>query len=583
MNGEACSHKLNKLTCITAGTFCLFILISSAWLTFKNFLPVPFWDHWQEIAEFSRFKSGPWGLMDWFSQHNEHRIFIARLIMFADLKWTNGSGFLNIGAIWLFQAASALLLWKVISPAAHKSRLLTSSFLFLCIACMFSLLQDENLQWQFQTQFVGVYTFAIAAVVTLTQRNKYTKAGISSASIETEAEPSTILVVIYGMLASFCMANGLLIWPILITISVISKQRKNTLQILAAGITVWLAYLYHYQTPPYHSNPAESLLHIRSLLIYILNYLSIPFIGIGGPLPMLLACCGLIIVLTLSAALTIKKKRPSPPLLAMLSISYFIIGTAAITGLGRLKFGPEQALSSRYATPTLIFWACMIGIIASITLKSKIKWVSQITNLSIILFLGVLSKDQIHKLDMKNGQYPGGAWLNTLPHAWTAITTGSHDKQALSGVFMDPDYVTKASLFLKSQNYYPFRGMHWRVHNKPLETIYSKTDTRNCKGKIEESISGVNQEDFTKLSGWAWDAMRGKEPHLIIITDTKDLINGIALPGVYRNDNPTKLRGVNDFFTGWHGHTSVAGSPKHVYAIIGDGSHACLIDPRSIE
>ena len=583
MKGQVCSHTLNKMTCITAGAFCLFILISSAWLTFKNFLPLPFWDHWQEIAEFSKFKSGPWGLIDWFSQHNEHRIFIARLIMFADLKWTKGSGFLNIGAIWVFQAASALLLWKVIAPAANKSRVITFSFLFLCIACMFSLLQDENLQWQFQTQFAGVYTFAIAAVVALTQPNKHTKARISSTSIETETETSTILVIIYGMIASLCMANGLLIWPILITISVISKQRKNTLQILAAGITIWLAYLYDYQTPPYHSNPAESLLQIRSLFIYILNYLSIPFIGISKPIPILLACCGLTIVLSLSATLIIKKKPPSPPLLAMLSISYFIIGTATITALGRLKFGPEQAISSRYATPTLVFWVCIIGIIASITLDCKAKWANGITNLLVILFMGILSRDQIHKLDLKNGQYPGGAWLSTLPQAWTALATGSPDKQALSGVFMEPEYVTKASAFLKSQNYYPFRGADWSILGKSLEAIYTKTDPRNCIGKIEASISGTNEEAYTKLSGWAWDALRGKEPYIIVITDIKDVIYGIALPGAYRNDNPTKLRGVNDFFTGWHGHTSSTGSPRQVYAIIGDESQACLIDTRSIE
>lgn len=583
MNGKAYSHTLNKLTCITAGALCLLLLISSVWLTFENFLPIPFWDHWQEIMEFSRFQSGQWGLMDWFSQHNEHRILIARLIMFADLKWTNGSGFLNIGAIWVFQAASALLLWKIITAAADNSRLITSSLLFLCIASMFSLLQDENLQWQFQAQFAGVYTFTLAAVVTLIHPYKYAKTRISNTSVETQSESSAILVVIYGMLASFCMANGLLIWPILIAISIITKQRKSALQILAAGATVWSVYLHHYQTPPYHSNPAESLLQIRSLLIYILNYLSIPFIGISKPLPILLACCGLTIVLTLSATLIIKKKRPSPSLLAMLSISYFIIGTAAITALGRLKFGPEQAISSRYATPTLVFWVCIIGIIASITLNYKAKWANGITNLLVILFMGILSRDQIHKLDLKNGQYPGGAWLSTLPQAWTALATGSPDKQALSGVFMEPEYVTKASAYLKSQNYYPFRGTDWSILGKSLGAIYTKTDPRNCIGKIEASISGTNEEAYTKLSGWAWDALRGKEPYIIVITDIKDVIYGIALPGAYRNDNPTKLRGVNDFFTGWHGHTSLTGSPRQVYAIIGDKSQACLIDTRSIE
>ena len=51
--------------------------------------------------------------------------------------------------------------------------------------------------------------------------------------------------------------------------------------------------------------------------------------------------------------------------LTFLGIAGFMIGDAALTGLGRLKFGVEQAVTERYATPMLLFWLAlaMIAII----------------------------------------------------------------------------------------------------------------------------------------------------------------------------------------------------------------------------
>lgn len=577
MSCEAFRDTLNKLTCIIAGAFCFIILISSAWLTFKNFLPVPFWDHWQEITEFSRFQAGQWGLMDWFSQHNEHRILVARLLMFADLKWTKGSGLLNIGAIWVFQAASALLLWNIISPSKHRSRALNSSLFFICLSSMFSLLQDENLQWQFQTQFAGVYTFAIAAVASLTQGCSDDRNHIDGALTGIKTNRSN-LAILFGTTASFCMANGLLIWPILIMISALNNHRKTTLHLLVAGFITWCFYLYQYRTPPYHSNPAESLLQLRSLAFYILNYLSIPLKVFSGPLPLILTICGLVVVASMTATLLIKKKKPPTQLLAILSISYFIVGTAAMTGLGRLKFGPDQAFSSRYATPALIFWICVLGLITFISHNyNRKKSPPNIPTVALVLFALILTINQKAKVHMEHNQYPGGVWLRALPYAWSALTSSAPDKQALSGVFMDQGYVLEASVVLKSLSYYPFRGTAWTSMGKPLDDFYRKSDVSMCKGKVETSHTSNQSEGILMVSGWAWDSLKGTQPHLIVITDNNDIIHGLGLPGAYRDDNPTKISSANDRFTGWHGYTNKLVFPMRAYAIIDKKRKACKI------
>ena len=52
-----------------------------------------------------------------------------------------------------------------------------------------------------------------------------------------------------------------------------------------------------------------------------------------------------------------------------LGIAALMVGVAFLTALGRLKFGLDQALSSRYATPMLLFWLSL-AMLAIIEIQS---------------------------------------------------------------------------------------------------------------------------------------------------------------------------------------------------------------------
>ena len=53
----------------------------------------------------------------------------------------------------------------------------------------------------------------------------------------------------------------------------------------------------------------------------------------------------------------------------------FGIGTAALIAVGRCRLGLDIALSSRYQTPALIFWASLVAFLAvtlDLTVKSRL-------------------------------------------------------------------------------------------------------------------------------------------------------------------------------------------------------------------
>src|SRR5439155_1033544 len=72
----------------------------------------------------------------------------------------------------------------------------------------------------------------------------------------------------------------------------------------------------------------------------------------------------------------------------------FVLATAAMTGLGRLKLGIQQAEDSRYETPAMLYWGCAFAalIIAAWQLRSwrDVLALNTAAVLAIILPLGNL-------------------------------------------------------------------------------------------------------------------------------------------------------------------------------------------------
>jgi len=175
-----------------------------------------------------------------------------------------------------------------------------------------------------------------------------------------------------GIVATYSFADGLLFWPIglLILLIVLAGKTERKTGIIGwmtiGTLTLW-TYLYHYHKPEAH--PPLGLIFKMPVeyAAYVFKYIgSICAQGLGGDTAgdgVLAFIFGLAGTVTLGWAgwmLARKQIANSRTLLPWFAMSLYSVGSALITGVGRLGFGSDQALSSRYCTMETPLWVSLI-------------------------------------------------------------------------------------------------------------------------------------------------------------------------------------------------------------------------------
>src|SRR5258708_4274202 len=179
-------------------------MISTLIVITNTYTPLPLFDQWAYWRSGPDYQNHFW--REVFRQHSEHRIAIPRLLFLIDHHVFRGTNvFLLASSFALQLGTSALFLFLAVRRSALSlvSRWNLGGAL---LACLFTAQQFTNFTWGFQVQFIMVY-FATFAALTL---------------LYIGAERSRlwlIPVIASGFVASFSMANGLLVWPWLIVLA----------------------------------------------------------------------------------------------------------------------------------------------------------------------------------------------------------------------------------------------------------------------------------------------------------------------------------------------------------------------------
>ena len=246
---EACSRKdpASRLLTAVIFIFALFTVWSMAVIQRRAYSALPWgdmWDYWIWYL-----KLHPNLLIKLFALHNEHRIVVARLFFLADHLLFQGRAIFIFISIFVIQFFHAILLWRL-AWLAHPHRKALSIFVgSTAFVCLFSAEQYTNFTWSFQIQFVAVYFAATGALASLmvfarlladqppaSERRQWLWLGI------------TILV---GVIATYSMANGLLVWLILLLEAFwFGLPRRAKAILLVASVVMWAPlYLWDYKTP----------------------------------------------------------------------------------------------------------------------------------------------------------------------------------------------------------------------------------------------------------------------------------------------------------------------------------------------
>lgn len=326
----------------------------------------PYADQWDFVPLLEKAYAGHLTFGDFWSQHNEHRLVFPRLLMLGmalssgwNIHWELAANFVLAVLTWMVLCAQARANGAEVHGGHNEPVYLLFSLL------VFSLSQWGNwfLGWQLQ-EFMNVFAVVVASIA-LTWRRA---AGFGVA-----------VAVAFGFVATYSFANGILVWPIGLLLLLLQRQergkafRRHVTAWCVAGAVAAGAYLFHYQTPSYHASPGDALHAPVRWVLYVLAYLGQPvgdledlvslgfeLLGHGSPsgdhtFSILMGALGLLLWLVTLVQLRLSRVVLAP-LLPWLGMALYAVGTAMMTGLGRLDDGVGQALSSRYVTMANLLW-----------------------------------------------------------------------------------------------------------------------------------------------------------------------------------------------------------------------------------
>lgn len=526
------------------------ILATSAWAVTANYSPTPYQDQWATIPLWQGLSEGTATARDFFVQHNEHRIFFPRLVFMADFAWFQGRNILNLAAIGAIQAAAAALYLR----ACGRFRSLTLLAAATSAALMFSLLQWENLFWGFQVQFVGVFAAGAWAI------------WLFCRSFEGEpriARPSLIAALLLLGVAAFTLANGLLAgFAMMLTALTARRRPMEVLVVLGATVILLAAYLAGYHTVQGHSPPRLILERPVDYLAYVLIYLGNPWrAGSVG----LAVATGLIGVAATAAmgVLVARDGGRDRARAAMFGIVLFIGMTAGVTALGRLSFGVEQALSSRYVTPANHFWAAH-AVFWALTAQAEARaWLSRAVASAVIaagLFLIPFQRQgQIQLADTHERVLAGAS----------ALLADTNDLDAIRTLYPDVTIPLQMSPFLRTRRLSLFADAPAEAAGAP----FARAITPGCEGGLDLLEPAPNSPTAWRARGRAWDPQAARPFSHVVLTDEAGKVLGVGLGNV--------LHGSDHGRAGWIGSLSRGvGTQVIAYGLRVDGS-ACELGRKA--
>ncbi len=495
-----------------------FMLISLGFIVigtigaFANYTGLPFWDSWGPTGISIANETG-W-LSTFWSQHNEHRPVITKMLYWSTETFFNGQLWvlIVINLLLTFSIAVTLIFYLHEQTRSESDRFCKVIISLVFMAWMFSWIQKENLSWEFQSQFYLVFLIPLIAFYCLYK--------------SCENTTYFILSCVLGVICVGTMANGILALPLMVGYAFLNKmsyQKKGILLFLAI-LCLW-AYLGDFEKAGGHESFFNTLLeHPIDSIRYVLRYMGGPFYYVFDKSLWVTETAGFIYCLLAAYAffhLLQNKSKNSFEYIVFMGIVY-ILTTAIITAGGRLVFGFDL-ISSRYQTPAVIAWSLLIIFYAPSIIHFFKKRPIILAIICFVILAGMIPY-QLKALKSKNG---------IMYHHYFSIL-------GLELQADDEFQVKKISpdLAFAEPKYEILREHNLGVYRNPLivgsRELIGKSNINEalyeCVGSIEKikKIKGA-QGDYVRVFGFV--DLKNESPRInkIFLIDENSIIVGMGL------------------------------------------------------
>jgi hypothetical protein len=543
--------------------------VASAYIVITTYSPLPHWDEW---ALFDHLATGSASLSWLWAQHNEHRIPVPKIFFLLDVYFFRGTQAFLLTSIFFIQLLQTALLsfslWMLGGLRGSPWRTGTGLIAY-CILCP---TQQENLIWGFQLQFVLPAAMATLAILTLLLYYRKPHAWLVATSI------------LAATIATWSLANGMLLWPLLLLAALLLGMRRSVLLVIAlfAAGNIGL-YLYHYHRP---GPPAEFpglILAADRTLHYVAVYFGSTFVRhSSGWIPLLAGTAGLCAALVIIARVLPQRGRGSLLQLQLSLLMLLCVATAFITASGRLHLGLEQATASRYQTFALLFW-CSLGL-ALLCAVSKPRDGSRddpstaakfntFSGLLLVLMVGFATQVRLPLIDAQWRQL-------RLKRISLSLLAGVHDPATLADAYPDPQAVLRAARYMKDNRLSIFAGDLYERLGQPFDATYRVRPATDCSGYVSSTqLLPADAGQGLRFTGYAWDKLANR-PARDIVGVADGRISGYGTSVSIPQDSSAARPNSDPARFGWVTYIRDIPHPGSIqlYAVVGrDSADACLV------
>ncbi len=505
------------------------------------------WDPWDYLSRFDRYRR--FDLTTLWIQHNEHRAIATELSYLADIFFFHGKQLvpeiLGISAYF----AAALLLAASAWYASRSWSMMAAGLLTMAIAgyktCVISLNIPFLNCWPF------LEFFAVAAFAALVLHKKH---------------PVWLIVSIgCGIAATYSLANGMLVWPLLVLAAwQLGFAGRQLLAIAISGAFSIGLYFVHYNNL-HSATPGIALQHPKYFFKFIGAFLSVPFqTDASVPWGWTLGWIALAIAVIDLAIVHRRRLWASAPVIVAGGFIALAVGSAFLAGVGRMD--PRDPLliaarAGRYTTEPTLFWCALV--VLTMYLLSDI-----LAEVPILIMLAVSSLASIRTLPSSSGAYH--FWEGYFRHEqWATIgfANGVTDTSVSSVIFPAKIYFDLYKHVLIDNRLAIFADAEPGWIGKKTNNLFQRAVTSATRAEVL-SIKKLGT-DF-EVEGWLDGATE------VVFVDAENRIIGFgqrpsAGPETYSPAMPPKLafigfiRGefASQHFTMW----AVDGVRRTIYPV----------------
>lgn len=492
--------------------------------------PVPFWDMWDgSLGFYMRQQTDP---SAWWAQHNEHRIILARILFFLDLRFFGGQAiFLLVVNYVLAAAMFSLLAWCALRIAAPlTTSMKIAAAVILSLAYLWT--QENNLTWGFQSQFFLAQLLPLVSLVllwrsTLPGKHRGWWFGASLA---------------VSVIAAGSMANGVLASWLIVAGCLIGRQgwRRCALAMLVA-IAVGSLYFHGFVSPSENSLATILRDQPRGVVWFLFAYLGSPFAhivpGAAPNVPLAAAFGGLTTVLAVYfGATALLRRRTSVDLELVIALFLAYLGaSAAAVATGRAVFGLESAVASRYTTPALLVISCVIILgIAGLSTRfawARGRWAGIL--LAIPLLFVPLQWNAIRHNPLADFERAVAAM---------ALEMGARDDEQIMWTYPDSPRVLEIAHEAAGQDLSIFSNPWIRDASDSIGQVYTDAPAAGCGVVPPVTTELPKSEGWSRLQGGLVDERLGDALSTLYLLDAHDRIIGRGVLAV-----PERAPGSKDF------------------------------------